>query len=234
MVPDFLSYNLRCLADLFFPRFCMGCGNRLRADETQVCPVCASRLFRLRLDWTDNFRLESWFAVLPVSRVVGFTLFKQGGLAATLVHQLKYNGHPDLGVWMGRLAASELLATGAFSGVDLILPIPLSRLRFRHRGYNQAERIAAGISQVTGIPLRNDVLKRVVNRESQTHLNREQRMTNTIDVFRLDRPDAVVGHHVMLIDDVITTGTTMDGAIRLLKDIPQIRISVFAWAWTMD
>ena len=178
--------------------------------------------------------MESWFAVLPVSRVVGFTLFKQGGLAATLVHQLKYMGHPELGLWMGRLAATELTATDAFGGVDLLIPIPLTRRRFRQRGYNQAERIAAGISAITGIPVRADVLKRVMFHESQTHLTRDERMSNTSDAFRLVRPDVVAGRHVMLIDDVMTTGATMDGAIRQLKDVPQIHISVFAWAWTMD
>lgn len=178
--------------------------------------------------------METWFVVLPVKRVVGFTLFKQGGLAATLVHQLKYNGHPDLGVWMGHLAAVELSDTDAFRDVDMLVPIPLTRRRFRQRGYNQAERIAAGISAATGIPVRTDVLERVANRESQTHLDRDQRMLNTEDVFCLKRPDLVEGHHVMLIDDVMTTGTTMDGAIRQLKDVPHISISVFAWAWTMD
>ena len=229
-----LSSHIRGLADLFFPRFCLGCGERLSVDEQLVCPSCTGKLFRLRLDWKDNFRLEPWFAILPVDRVVGFTLFKHGGLAATLVHQLKYRSHPDLGRWMGRLAASELTVTGAFEGVDMLVPIPLTRRRFRQRGYNQAEQIALGISAVTGIPVRTDVLKRVVNRESQTRLDREQRMANAAGVFVLADAASLPGRHVMLVDDVMTTGTTMDSAILQLKDVPDIRISVFAWAWTME
>lgn len=230
-----MSSRLYCsIADLFFPRYCMGCDTRLSVDERLVCSACSRDLFRLQLDWTDNFRLESWFADLPVKRVAGFTLFKQGGRAATLVHQLKYNRHPEMGEWMGRIAATELTASGLFEDVDMIIPIPLSSQRFRQRGYNQAEQIARGISSVTTIPIRTEFLKRTADRVSQTHLGREARMDNATQIFKLDTPDELKDKHVMIVDDVMTTGTTMDSAVMMLKNVPGISISIFAWAWTME
>ena len=228
------SLLYRSLADLFFPHYCMGCDTRLSVDERLVCLTCRDELYRLHLDWTDNFRLESWFADLAVKRVAGFTLFKQGGRAATLIHQLKYRNHPELGEWMGHLAATELTTSGLFEDVDVLIPIPLSSQRLRQRGYNQAEQIARGISSVTAIPISTRFLKRIADRISQTHLGREERMDNATRIFKLDAADELANKHVMVVDDVMTTGTTMDTAIMLLKDVPGINISLFAWAWTME
>lgn len=224
----------RSLSDLLFPRFCLGCEQRLDIDERLVCEACKARLFRLRLDWTDNFRLEQWFVFPAVKRVVGFTVYKLGGLAATLVQQAKYRRHPELGRWMGRLAASELVPTDAFQGVDVIVPMPLARKKFKERGFNQAEQIALGVSEVIGVPVRNDLMERVLYKESQTHFRREQRFGNADNSFRAPDPDALRGHHVLLVDDVLTTGSTLDSVILQLKDIPQISITVFAWAWTLS
>jgi len=211
------------------------CGERLDVDENLVCNNCESQLYRVRFRWDDNYRFEQWFACFPVKKVVGFTLFKHGSLSSRLVHQLKYGGHPELGVWMGRMAATDLLSTGAFDGVDMLCPVPLAKERLAKRGYNQAEQIARGLSEVTGIKVRTDVLKRVQYKESQTHFGREERMNNTERAFEVALPAGFLeGKCVMVVDDVMTTGSTMDSAALCFKDVPRISLNLFAWAWTTD
>jgi len=133
---------------------------------------------------------------------------------------------------MGQIAFHELSSTGLFEGVDLIIPIPISKKRLRTRGYNQAEQIAIGLSQASGIPMRKDTLRRNGDRISQTHLSHGERMQNAEGAFELNRVDGLNGLHVMIVDDVMTTGSTMESAINTLLEIPGITITAFAWAWT--
>ncbi len=225
---------LKSLSDLLFPRHCVACGQRLSVGEQHLCAACLLRLARVHADWTGSFRAEQWFACREVERVVGFAWFKHDSITARLVHRLKYGARPELGLWMGRTAAQELLPTGAFEGVEVLLPVPLSRKRHRQRGYNQAEKIALGIGMATGLPVCTDAVQRVVHAESQTRFGREQRMENAAHVFKLVDASQLEGRHVMLVDDVMTTGATMDGMVEQLRGVPGIRITIFAWAWTTD
>ena len=227
-----LVRSWRSLSDFLLPRLCCGCGQELALDEHLVCPACVAGLRRESLhDWNFN----PGFARLDhhplLQRVGAFAIYERDGIVASLVHRLKYDRLRRLGLWMGQWAARELQPTGLFDGVDALVPLPLTSRRLRWRGFNQAEAIAEGISRVLGIPVRTDLLCRTLDTESQTHFRTEQRCRNAVDAFSATQADCQ-GAHLMLIDDVMTTGTTLLGALHALQDKPDVRLSVFVFAWT--
>ena len=220
------------LVDLLFPRLCCACGERLAIGENLVCAGCQLQLpLEVNHDWRYNRRRLIWSDHLQLERMGALTRYERGNRASMIVRNLKFRRQYELGAWMGRTAVQRLQGTGLFEGVDLLIPIPLSERRLHSRGFNQAELIARGMADELGIPIRTDVLKRVVARESQTHFAVPKRLGNAENVFKLITSDGLRGKHVMLVDDVMTTGTTMLGAIEVLEAIPDVRISTFTWAW---
>lgn len=222
------------LLDFFFPRTCTICDTRLAIDERYVCPSCLLRLpyEQTSTDWGLNRHVFQWRSEhSSLYRMGALCIYQRENAAARLVHALKFERDRDLGIWMGRLAAKKLRASGLFEGVDGFVPLPLSKQRHRHRGFNQAESIAMGLSQELDIPLRTDLLIRKANRESQTHFRLADRFRNGQNLFALAENAEGGGQHLMLVDDVLTTGATMMSAVTALEGLPDIRLSTFAWAW---
>ena len=222
------------LHDLLFPRLCSGCGQRLALDERYICGECSVQLpFETGHDWTSNRRMHQWADHMCLERIGALMRYEHDNVAAGIIRSLKYNRRFELGRWMGRMAVEHLADSGLFAGVDVLLPLPLTRARFRFRGFNQAEYIARGMAEVLGVPVLTRTLRRVVERESQTHFTHDQRLLNARHVFELQEADGLEGRHVMLVDDVMTTGTTLLGALEVVEQMPRVRISCFAWAWVM-
>lgn len=132
---------------------------------------------------------------------------------------------------LAEVTADELSATDFFDGIDALVPMPLHYLRRYKRGYNQCDYIAEGIRRVTGIPVVNGVLKRVRNNPTQTHLQINEREQNVANIFRVVHPERLENKHILLIDDVMTTGSTLHAALQELQHIPGIRLSVFTIAY---
>ena len=227
-----MSRLFRSLLDLLLPRTCGGCGRVLALDEELVCPSCLRSVGREKL---RNWECNPYFARLDAHeslvRVGAFAVYVRDSIAAHLVQRLKYGRHHELGLWMGMWAARELQPTGLFAGVDALVPLPLTPRRLRWRGFNQSEKIAEGMAKVLGIPVRTDLLRRTLDRESQTHFHADRRRQNAALAFEATGID-VSGKHLMLVDDVMTTGTTMLGALRALEGNADTRFSVFVFAWT--
>lgn len=225
---------LRSLLDFFFPRLCPGCEQPLALGEKWVCASCA-----LTLPWELNHEWEqSWPMIFadrhPALQRAGALLrYTRHNIAANIVHQLKYYHHYELGEWMGSLAVRQLKQTGLFDGVDTIVPIPIASSHKRSRGFNQTEMIAQGMAHALNINLHTRVLRRKRDTESQTHFRFQERLYNAKDIFQLNEKSAqeLAGHHVMIVDDVMTTGRTMFSAVEQLERIPDIRITIFAWSW---
>lgn len=224
---------IRSLENLLFPRYCAGCGIRLALCEALVCPSCTLRMEREQIcDWSLTPMIKNFAATGCVPRCGNFVRFRRHSIVANIVHNLKYYRQHQLGAWMGYLAATELAETHLFDDIDLLIPIPLSLRRRLQRGYNQSALIAQGISEVIHIPVRDDLLLRPTTGESQTHFTIIERMQRGMKMFRL-APNADVilsGLHIMLVDDVLTTGTTMRAAIEVLSAVPSITIVPFAWS----
>jgi len=220
------------LTEMLFPRLCSGCGERLAIGEKCVCSSCQLQLpLEKNHDWATNRRRQAWNDHQQLVRIGALTKFARDNIASNIVRSLKFHRRHELGAWMGRTAVQQLRNTGLFDDIDVLIPIPLSKSRLHTRGFNQAEAIAKGMAQELDIPVRTDVLRRIIDRESQTHFAIPQRLDNADRVFALMSDEGLQGCHVMLVDDVMTTGTTMLGAMVELEAVPDIRISIFAWAW---
>lgn len=155
---------------------------------------------------------------VPVSAGVSMFRFEKGSPYQVLLHDLKYRGNRKAGLYLGRLLG-QVLKKGVFSECDLMLPVPLHRRKLRQRGYNQSELIARGASEITGIPLAGDIIRRKTYTNSQTNMNRQERFENMEKAFSLGKSTLKLqGKKILIIDDIITTGATLEACSKLLLD----------------
>ena len=218
------------LLDLIMPRTCVVCGHRLSVTEETLCARCNLHLPRTDFhhDPYDNEMARLFWGQIPILRATALFYYEAHAETANILYTLKYKHHPEIGEAMGRLFATELKSSGFFEGIDGIVAVPLARKRLRQRGYNQSMEIARGLAAVTGIPVCKDVIRRTVFEGSQTHKGRWERNDNVADVFRLQDATAVQGRHLLLVDDVVTTGATVIACARELLKAANVSISVLA------
>ncbi|MFN8777318.1 MAG: ComF family protein [Flavobacteriales bacterium] len=216
---------------LFFPEYCGGCTEPLGRGERCLCATCLMRLPRARLhDLPDN-RIEKLFwGRADILMATAFLHMPRRGLTHRLVHELKYRGNQEVGVILGHLFGEEMGRSQRMSSFDLIIPVPLHPKKEHARGYNQCHAICRGLSSAMDIPWRSDLLVRGVWGESQTRKTRFQRWLNTEQTYSLDQVHELEGRHVLLVDDVVTTGATMEACARLLNAVPGAGVSVAALA----
>jgi len=217
------------LLQLFYPRLCILCGKQLTEDEPHICLHCFCDLprtnYHLRI---HNPTLKLFAGTLHINKIINFLLFEKDGKVQQLIHSIKYFGNKQLAKYLGRMAALEIKTDGLFKGIDALIPIPLHPRKKRKRGYNQSEWIAKGIETVCQSPIVNDVLFRAINTDSQTRKTIYERHRNMEEIFSLKNADSLSGKHILLIDDVITTGATINSCIKTLSAIPDLRISIFS------
>lgn len=219
------------LWELFFPRCCLICGARLLEQEKMLCIGCLAGLPRTGFHREKENRVErNFWGKFPIERATSFLYYARGGDVRQLLYELKYYGNKQVGEVMGRLMAAELLSSRFFEGIDVIVPVPLHRRRERWRGYNQSYCLAKGLSAVTGIPVQANIMIRDRNTETQTHKGQYERWENVQNLFHCSRPQDLEHKHILLVDDVLTTGATLVSCADALQDIPGLRISVLTLA----
>ena len=221
--------------DFISPRLCVVCGRRLSPTERSLCSVCQLHLPRTAYQFTpeDNPMAQLFWHLAPIERAAAFIYYQPHSEMARIVYQLKYNNCPDVGEDVGRLMATDMQMAHYFDDIDLLVPVPLTTKRLHQRGYNQSEMLAQGISSVTKLPVAAKALKRQVFHGSQTHLSRHERRENVDDVFAVADAEALKGRHVLLIDDVCTTGATLTACAQAIAPIEGIRISVLTLGFTL-
>ena len=225
---------IKDLISLLFPRYCKVCRRRLMHSEQHLCVSCLLELPRTHYEQNPENVLMQHFMEWPeVVRATAYFHYYKEGRYSNLIHHLKYYDHPEVGTYLGRLAATELKGSGFFDDIDLIIPVPLSKKKLRQRGYNQSDYIARGISEATNIPLRTDCIVRTVDTDTQTHKSQDERWKSTKGIFQVTNPEALKGKHLLLIDDVTTTGATLHACTSALLTLPSIRVSIFALAKAM-
>lgn len=195
---------------LFVPRRCLVCRGRLRAEEEYICTACFAQIKRADVWGGKGNAMERIFwHKLPIERAGAWMEYAPGACGSELVHALKYEGKRGLGRQLGRVVAGEFMARGFFEGIDLLVPVPLHEKKKRQRGYNQSEELALGMSDVTHLPVNTTAVIRKINTPTQTLLSPQQRQENVREAFLLVRPEDFRGKHLLLIDDVFTTGATI-------------------------
>jgi len=205
---SFLRDVFSDFATLFFPDYCLGCSSSLLKDEDVLCSKCLLDLPKTDYWLRDeNPITKKFFGRLPLKHGSAFLRFRKEGIVQHLLHQLKYKNHPEVGQKLGKIFGNKLKSTNAV--FDLIVPLPLHPSRQRRRGYNQSAKIAEGLSESLQIPYK-EVCSRTVNTTTQTKKNRMERWENIHDVFVVKNPEQVQGKKILLVDDIITTGATLE------------------------
>lgn len=216
----------------FFPSCCLICGRMLLVGEEHVCFRCLSGLPRTRMHLCKENEIEkSFWGKFPVERASAFLYYAKEGDVKKILVDLKYDGNADIGRFFGRCMAREIRPSGFFEGIDGIMPVPLHPKKQRMRGYNQSRMLAEGISSVTGIPLWDSLLVRTQFTESQTRKGSYERWLNVREVFGCLSLESLEGKHILLVDDVLTTGATLVACADALCEVGGLRISVLTLAW---
>ena len=177
---------------------------------------------------------QTFWGKIEIEKATSFIYYRKGSAYNALMHKLKYKDAPEVGTRLAEMAAKELLDCGFFDGITHIVPLPLSKKKQRKRGYNQSEYIALGLSNVTGIPVDTKLVKRDIANETQTHKNRDERWENVKDIFSVTTPQSLEDEHILLVDDILTTGATLCSCAGTLQNSCGCKISIFTLAYTYN
>jgi ComF family protein len=223
IIDDFLS--------LFFPSLCLSCGETLVRGEEMLCTRCLIEIGRTGYHLKRDNALEQLFwGRCMVERGAAFSVYNRGSRIRKLIHLMKYKGQKDIGYALGRLYGNYLNGTSFMEGIDMFIPVPLHPSRLKQRGYNQSEYIAMGLSSVIGVPVVDTALKRAAKSATQTHRGRYERWKNVDGRFVVSDQKIIEGKHLMLVDDVVTTGSTLEACVDALQRFPGVRVSVVTLA----
>jgi ComF family protein len=226
-MPSLLPEIARSITHLLLPQLCAGCRIPLLHSERTLCMSCTLELPQTGFhDIADNEAAMRLAGRIPYQHATAFAYFAPDGLLQHLLHLLKYKGRKEVGIFLGKQAGYALEATSWIRSVDAIIPVPLHPKKEAARGYNQTALIAQGLSEALAIPVKEHALMRMRHTESQTRKSREERVVNVKDAFSLSPKATLSGSHVLLIDDVLTTGATLEAASGPLVCAPGVKLSI--------
>ena len=233
MISSFLKELKHSVIHLFYPRLCEGCSKPLLKEEEVLCISCCMELPETGYhDLEENETGLRFAGRVPYKYATSYAYFTNDGLLQHLVHGLKYRNKQETGYYLGRKFAGSLQKSHWASSIDLIIPVPLHKAKKAKRGYNQSMLIAEGISEILHIPVSENILLRVRDTESQTHKTRAERVRNMEEAFKINEIAQLKGKHILLCDDVLTTGATLEAcALTLMKEeSAKIRIATIGIA----
>jgi ComF family protein len=226
-----LTQIIRNFINLLYPKHCEACGCSLQGREHILCMSCIYNLPRTNY-WNEkeNAVERLFWGKVRLENACAFFFFGKGSKYRKLLHKLKYNGRKDIGIELGRRLGSELKQTDNYKDIQLIVPIPLHPKKQRKRGYNQSEQIALGIAESTGWAIDSSSVIRTHYTTTQTSKTRLERWENVAEIFTVKQPIKLANKHILLVDDVITTGATIEACAQQLVNIDGCRVSVAALA----
>jgi ComF family protein len=218
---------------LFFPHLCAGCGSDVLTLEHHLCLRCIAELPVTHFfDKPGNPVEAKFYGRLNLNNAAsGFYLTKDS-LMESLIYELKYKGNKSIGYYLGELLGNYL-KNSRFEGAEAIIPLPLNARRFKKRGYNQSQILCEGICHAWNRQIVNDAVIRKVNTETQTHRGRINRWKNMDGVFAVANPDALIDKHILLVDDVVTTGASIEACGAEILKVPGTTLSVVTLAYTI-
>lgn len=224
------------IIDLLSPRCCECCGCRLAKGESFLCAGCFAWLPRRSdvLTPMDNPSARLLWGRMMIERGAAWIDYVPHSPFANLIYKMKYGDRPDIATHLGKVVAREFSPHGFFEDIDLIHPLPLHPARRRQRGYNQSCEFAYGISAVTDIPVADDIIVRTRNTKSQTLMSPTQRAGNMVGAFAVKHPERLKGKHVLLVDDILTTGASLGACIEVLAKVDDVRVSFLTIGKTLD
>lgn len=215
------------LISLFYPQLCAGCNTSLVNGEDVLCLHCLADLPRTNYHlFPENPVFQIFIGRVNITLASSFCRFDKGGRLQHLLHQLKYKGNCDVGIKMGILFGYDLIQSSSYQDIDAIIPVPLHPKKEKKRGYNQSAEICKGLSESMNRPVISDNLVREIHTTSQTRKGRFERWENVSGIFNVKNENSLTGKHLLLVDDVVTTGATLEACCEPLLKIPGVRVSI--------
>ncbi len=229
-----LKSLLSDLLHLIYPHNCEGCGSDTLNQDSFLCTKCLYQLPHTGfIENADNPLERKLYGRLKVQHAGAGFYFSKDGLLQHLIAQLKYKNNKAMGLYLGKLLGYQLMDCKRFDTVELLIPLPLNRKKENKRGYNQSELICQGIASVWERPIVTDAISRVINTATQTKKNRSDRWENVDGVFAVTNAEKLIGKHIALIDDIITTGASIDACGNELLKVSGIKLSVISVGYAM-
>lgn len=222
-----LSTIFRSVSHILFPHLCNGCGSDLINEDHLLCLRCAEQLYETGFAEAEHNPVEKiMWGRLKCDSAMSQYYFSKGSLFQHLVHQVKYKSNKELGIYLGKMMGHSLVRSPRFLSIDALVPLPLFPDKEKKRGYNQAAIICEGISAIMKVPVLYNVVHRIRYTDTQTHKTRMERWQNVEGVFVAGLSAIAEGRHVLLVDDIITTGATVEACGNaMLEDIPELKLS---------
>ncbi len=224
---NIVTEHIGDFASLFFPNLCASCGCAMNKGEEVICSFCQYYLPKTNFHLEKNNTIEKHFwGRVEIYRASSYCYFQKGSRIQHLIHELKYKRKLEVGVKLGKMYGAELNECKDYDSVDVILPVPLHKSKEMQRGFNQADLICEGLSDAMGKPWKKNILIRTKKTETQTHKTRFERWQNVGSVFDITDPKSLEGKHVLLTDDVITTGSTLEACANSILAITGTVVSI--------
>jgi len=219
------------IISLFFPQVCAGCHSVLMTHETVLCTICRHEmpLTQYYLD-TNNEAVKKFYGKIEIEHASAFLYFNKKGIVQELIHNLKYKGHEEIGTVLGNWYVEDLKGLQLKTPFDMVIPVPLHPKKMKQRGYNQVTTFGKAVAEGLNIPYNDSVLYRKKYSKTQSKKNLLGRSENIENLFDVISSDKNQDKHFLIVDDVLTTGATLEGCSRALLKIPGTKISIVCMA----
>lgn len=218
---------------LFFPKTCVCCGEQLVKNETEICLKCRFELPITNFtNEIDNKVEQTFYGRVKIEFATALLFYRTKGISQKLIYQLKYKGKQEIGILLGQWLGSELKESKRFPYIDYIIPVPLHAIKLKKRGYNQLSTFGNSISGILNIPFIENILIKESITDTQTLKRRIERWKNVDEIFHLSDATIFEHKHILLIDDVITTGATLEACALELSKTKNIKISIATMTFT--
>ena len=221
------------LLHLIYPNICISCYNALTTQEEHICFICETKLPLTGYASYNNNELEKLlWGRCEIKSATALLYFDKKGITQKLIHQIKYKGNKGLATYLGQKLGYEMAQSSRFENIDAIIALPMHHAKQIKRGYNQCELIAQAVSHEMNVPIMNGVIEKTKNITSQTFKSRVERWKNTKEAFNVKHPQHLLDKNILIIDDVVTTGSTLDAVSNCIKNVINAKINIASLAFT--
>ncbi len=225
---------LRDLAYLFYPISCAACDNALYKNERTLCTSCRHQLPLGNFHKVNAEKIKKvFYGRVKIENITSLFLFEKDSLVQNLIHNLKYRGREEIGIELGKWLGKELSQLPEYQLIEIVIPVPLHPRRLRERGFNQVEKFGIEIAKEIGAKYLDSALKKKSYNKKQSKHGRFTRWKNTSETFSVQNESLLANKHILLVDDIVTTGATLEACANTLKHIPGIKISMATMAMTI-